>query len=429
MSAGHMILAVDLDRALAGDLRAEAAWAALSRNWRTFPAVLGLGPMPAGMAALDASLPFREAVIGRLTEWRARGGRTVLVAEDAGLAALVAAHLGLFDDVLAPVSLAGRREFLEARFGAEGYLYLDTDDRPATGWRAALRAMRPHQWAKNLLVFLPMLAAHRLDAWTLALSLVAFAAFSLTASSVYVLNDLLDLAADRAHPRKRARPFAAGTLPLTWGRWMAGGLLAAGLALGLVAGPAFLAILIFYYGLTLAYSMTLKRRLIIDICTLAGLYTLRIIAGGAATGISLSVWLLAFSTFFFFALAAVKRQGELVDQAAAGKSEVGGRSYLTTDLPIIAGMALAAGYVAILVMALYISATAQTGLYPQPWLLWGVCPVLFYWVSRMVMITHRGWMHDDPVVFAFRDGNSRICFLLVLACVVGAAWGVWEGAS
>jgi 4-hydroxybenzoate polyprenyltransferase len=423
MSSGHRILVVDLDRALAGDLRAEAAWAALSRNWRTFPALLGAGAsLDDAMTALDVDrLPFRETVLGRLADWRAGGGRTVLIARDAELGKRVAAHLDLFDEVLGPVPRSGRSQLLDERFGRGEYLYQSADDGATGGMRAALRAMRPHQWAKNLLVFLPVLAAHQLDVFTLALSLAAFVAFSLTASSVYVMNDLLDLAADRAHPRKRLRPFAAGSLPLAWGRWLAAGLLATGLLAGLLAGPVFLGVLTLYYVVTLAYSLTLKRRLVIDICTLAVLYTLRIAAGGAATSIQLSLWLLAFSTFFFFALAAVKRQGELVDQLSAGKTSVSGRGYMTGDLPIIAGMALSSGYVAILVMALYINAASDSGLYATPEILWGICLVLFYWISRMVMITHRGWMHDDPVVFAFRDGNSRLCFLLVAGCAAAAA--------
>lgn len=405
----QQILAVDL-RTLYGDLRAEAAWAAVSRNWRAAPALLGAqGASLAALAAFDVtSLPIRPEIVARLAAWQAGGGRSALVSDDPALAARVAAHLGLFDEVVARA---------DAR--PDGWTWLETAPPAGTG-RALLRALRPHQWAKNLLVFLPMLAAHRLDGATALLSLVAFVAFCLVASSVYLLNDLLDLAADRAHPRKRLRPFASGALPLAWGRWLAPGFLAAGLVVGALAGPLFVAVLVLYYAATLAYSLNLKRRLVIDICMLAGLYTLRIVAGGAATAIPLSMWLLAFATFFFFSLAAVKRQGELVDRAAESQTGAAGRGYITADLPIVAGMALASGYVAILVMALFINATAETGLYATPEILWGICPVLFYWISRIVMITHRGWMHDDPVVYAFRDNISRICFVAILASAVGA---------
>jgi 4-hydroxybenzoate polyprenyltransferase len=402
-------LIVDLDAALlGGEPAAERVWAAAATDWHALPGLLaGIG----GRARRAAPVPARVEALDRVRAWRAGGRPAVLMAgADPAFAERAAAELGLFDRVIGPRPA----DQLAAEFGPGGFVYLGAP--AATGGRLgpALRALRPHQWAKNLLVFLPMLAAHRLDGAALWQSVIAFLAFSAVASGVYVLNDLLDLAADRAHPRKRRRPFAAGSLPLAWGGWLAIALPLLGLGLGLLAGGLFVAVLGGYYLLTLAYSMTLKRRLVIDIISLAGLYTIRIVGGGAATQIPLSIWLLAFSTFFFFSLAAVKRQGELVDQVAAGRTGVAGRGYTTGDLPVVTGMALASGYVAILVMALFINATTTAGLYATPEVLWGICPVLFYWISRIVMITHRGWMHDDPVVFAFRDNISRICFLLVL---------------
>lgn len=284
--------------------------------------------------------------------------------------------------------------------------------------QAYLKALRPHQWLKNVLVFLPMLAAHQLDGPTVLASLLAFAAFSCIASSVYVLNDLLDLAADRAHPRKRSRPFASGRIPLAHGTWMALGLILLGGGLSALLGPGFLLIMLGYLALTTAYSLTLKRRVVIDICVLAGLYTARIVAGGAATGIELSVWLLAFSIFFFLSLAAVKRQAELIDSAARGKLTASGRGYHVDDLPIIAMVAIAAGFVSVLVLMLYVNSPAVVDLYDRPEALWGVSAILLYWITRIAMIAHRGFMDDDPVVFSARDRNSRICLLAILALMV-----------
>ena len=285
-----------------------------------------------------------------------------------------------------------------------------------------LKAMRPHQWIKNILVFLPMLAAHQFTTLTLVQSLLAFIAFSLVASSVYVLNDLFDLAADRAHPRKRNRPFASGSIPIAHGSWMTPVLLIAGFAIAVALGWSLVLIMLAYYAATTAYSLYLKRKLIIDICTLAGLYTFRIAAGGAATGIPLSVWLLAFSVFFFFSLAAVKRQAELVGGVARGELNVSGRGYHVADLPIVVQMAIASGYVSVLLMALYLKSSAMRDLYSTPEAFWGICLVLLYWISRMVMMAHRGNMRDDdPIVYAVNDRISLICFVFVAGFAIGGA--------
>jgi len=288
--------------------------------------------------------------------------------------------------------------------------------------RPYIKAIRPHQWLKNVLAFLPMLAAHQYDGATFLFTVLAFIAFSMVASSAYVFNDLLDLSADRAHPRKKFRPFASGAVPIAHGTVMGVGLLVMGLIIGVFLGPAFLAVIIVYYAITTAYSLDLKRRTVIDICTLASLYTLRIVAGGAAAGIPLSVWLLAFSLFFFLALAAVKRQAELIDTAKRGKLDVSGRGYQVDDLPLITQIAISAGYVSVLVMALYVNSPAVVELYTYPIALWGVCLILLYWVTRIVMITHRGRMDDDPVVFGAKDRVSQLCFVAMLGCALGGAF-------
>lgn len=465
------VLAVDLDGTLIRtDMLYETFWAAASR--RPFQAVRATSGLRDGRAALKRrladlapvdpeSLPYNEDMLAYLRDWRARGGRTALVsASDQSLVDAVAAHLNLFDeahgsDGTRNLKGPNKGDFLRERF-PEGFAYAGDHEVDRAVWthaahavtvgagpdlraraeaaapsaehlgapldqtRGLLRAMRPHQWLKNGLIFVPMLAGHALNGATFLWALMAFVAFSLVASSVYLLNDLLDLASDRAHPRKRARPFASGALPLRVGTFAVPALLGVGLILSILLGPAFLGVMAFYYVVTTLYSFNLKRRLIVDICTLAGLYTLRIVAGGVATGISLSVWLLAFSIFFFFALAAMKRQAELVSGAAAGELKAHGRGYEVTDQPIVANMAVASGYVSVLVFALYLNSDAVTQLYSWPAALWGICLVLLYWISRMVMMTHRGWMHDDPVVFAARDRVSLLCVgLIALLAVVG----------
>lgn len=281
-----------------------------------------------------------------------------------------------------------------------------------------VRALRPHQWLKNLLIFVPIVTAHKFGAAYISLSVLAFIAFSLLASSVYVVNDLLDIETDRAHPRKRNRPFASGALTTTQGVWIAVVLITASLSVASYVGIPFIAVLLLYLLTSSAYSAYLKKKMIIDICVLAGLYTIRIVAGGVATGVPLSVWLLAFSIFFFLSLAAVKRQAELVDGVASGEVKAQGRGYHVDDLPIIGNMALSAGYVSVLILALYINSPEVAPLYKRPYAIWGVCLVLLYWISRMVMVTHRGAMHDDPIVYALKDRISYYCLAFIAVFLI-----------
>jgi 4-hydroxybenzoate polyprenyltransferase len=248
--------------------------------------------------------------------------------------------------------------------------------------------------------------------------LLAFVFFGLCASSVYVLNDMLDVADDRHHPRKRMRPFASGRLPLSAGLLVAPVLLAAAF-LGAITllPPAFSATLLVYYLVTLAYSLWLKREMVLDVITLAALYTLRIIAGGAVFGLVLTSWLLAFSMFIFLSLALVKRYAELRHSRDKGQTErARGRGYYPGDLEMIAALGAASGYLAVMVLALYINDAATVVLYAHPQVIWLACPLLLYWITRVWMLTHRGEMHDDPVVFAIRDKVS-LCVGLLLAIV------------
>lgn len=290
------------------------------------------------------------------------------------------------------------------------------------GLRAWLRALRLHQWLKNLLVILPLLTAHRLlDPNATREAVIAFFAFGLCASGVYVLNDLFDLGADRRHPRKRTRAFAAGTLPLLHGVVIAPLLTLAAFALAITLLPlGFVVTLLVYNLATLAYSFGLKRVVMLDTVILAGLYTLRIIAGTLAIGSAISFWLLSFSMFVFLSLAMLKRYTELKIVAEAGGGGAGGRGYHSEDLSIVQSLGTASGYISVLVLALYINSSVSESLYRHADWLWLLCPPFLYWISRIWLIAHRGRMHDDPVVFAVTDRVSQ-CVLVVMAAITIAA--------
>jgi 4-hydroxybenzoate polyprenyltransferase len=281
--------------------------------------------------------------------------------------------------------------------------------------------MRLHQWLKNLLAFLPLAGAHQLSNWSLLQqAALAFVAFGLCASSVYILNDLMDLESDRLHPRKRKRPFAAGLVSPLTGLALAALLLMVAFSLALAMQPAFVGWLGVYFAVTIAYTFFLKRRVLVDCLTLGGLYTLRIVAGGAAVGVPPSFWLLAFSLFLFLSLAFVKRYSELILVAKAAKLEAHGRGYQAGDLSIVQAMGVASGFTAVMLMALYINGDTVLKLYSRPEVLWLTIPVLLYWVSRMWMQAHRGNLDDDPVIFAVRDRYSLACGALFVAVLWAA---------
>jgi 4-hydroxybenzoate polyprenyltransferase len=272
--------------------------------------------------------------------------------------------------------------------------------------REAFRLLRPHQWAKNLLVFFPLLTAHRLLGHEIRPALLAFAALCAVASAGYIVNDLADVEADRAHRTKSRRPLASGSISSGVALAIATALLVAGLVTALQLPPAFQVVLAIYVGLTTTYTFVLKRYAVIDVLTLAGLYTIRLFAGGEATGVPLSNWFLAFSMFLFFSLALVKRVGELqtVPAPAAGAR----REYRQDDLAVLGRMGLSAGYLSVLVLALYINSNDVVRFYRHAERLWFLCGLLLFWVSRMWLITERGEMHDDPVVFALTDRASYL---------------------
>ena len=465
------ILVVDLDGTLlCSDMLYESFWSAFGRDWRTpFLSAAALSNGRASLKrhlALTASievmaLPFDSKVISYIKKWRNNGGRTALVtASDQTFAQDIADHLGIFDEAHGSngsMNLKSERKglFLEERFGKTGFAYMGdaladlpvwaratkaiTVNAPATlqrkvervseniehlttiekSFQSYVKALRPHQWLKNTLVFLPMLAAHHLTGAAFLFSLLAFISFSLVASSAYILNDLLDLSADRVHPHKRNRPFASGNIPIVHGMWIAAGLILLGTTIAVLIGWEFFLVMVGYFLLTTAYSINLKRRVVIDICMLAGFYTMRIVAGGVATTIPISVWLLSFSIFFFLSLASIKRQAELVDNVERGRLKTTGRGYRVDDLPIISMISVSAGYISVLILALYLNSPKVVELYANPKTMLGICAVLLYWITHSIIVAHRGQMHDDPLVYAVKDGISQACFLLILAFIFG----------
>lgn len=398
-----------------------------------------------------AGLPYDSRVLDLIEEERAKGRQIILAtASHRIFADQVAQHVKLFDRVLATegdtnLSARKKRDRLVQEFGDKGFDYVgnSADDLPV--WASARRAyvvnpergveeraralgnvervipsetnvlrgwvkaMRFHQWMKNLLVFVPLLASHRLGHVDLLFNgLLAFLFFGLCASSVYLLNDMLDLPDDRQHATKRKRPFASGVLSLQSGLLAFPALLVAAFAGSLwLLPPMFVVALAGYYGMTLAYSLVLKRRMVVDVITLAMLYTVRIVAGTFAFAVSATFWMLAFSMFIFLSLALVKRYAELHEGRSRGKTQAArGRGYYADDLPMLASLGGAAGYMSVMVLALYIQDQNTMALYRHPEVIWLACPLMLFWISRTWLMTHRGEMHEDPVVFAIKDKIS-----------------------
>ncbi len=280
---------------------------------------------------------------------------------------------------------------------------------PATGLRAALVVLRPHQWAKNALLLLPMVLAPGIPSERVIFQgLLAAATFSLSASAGYVLNDILDIEADRAHATKRRRPFASGALPIAAGIPYVAVLVAASFGLALAFLPLkFSAMLGLYLVGTLTYSFYLKRQLLVDVLVLAALYAHRILSGGVATGVQVSSWLLGFSMFFFTSLAFAKRYVEL--KAATGSGQIKNRAYFPTDVEMVTSMGTSSGYIAALVFMLYVESAAVRVNYREPAILWLILPILLYWLGRIWLLAGRGQMQDDPVKFAVKDPQSMFC--------------------
>jgi 4-hydroxybenzoate polyprenyltransferase/phosphoserine phosphatase len=461
-SVDDLPIAVDLDGTLLRvDTLHESALATLLGDWRTAPMLRvwladGKPRLKAELARRwrfdPATLPYSAAVLAWLRAEKAAGRRLILcTAAHRDIADAIARHLGLFDEVIATEGKtnlrgAAKAAALTARFGRAGFVYLGNDDTDHAVWaaaagavvvnaapsvrreaeqrytvlavlsdgqgtaRAALRAIRPHQWVKNALCLVPPVAAGdfgSLDSWAGALGIAL--AFCLTSSAIYLLNDISDLSADRAHPRKSRRPIASGDLPVAVAVAMAPCLLVGGLAIGWAAGA--LLPLLAYLALSLAYNLGLKEQPLVDVFLLSGLYTIRLFSGGEASGHPVSLWLLGFSSFIFLSLAFVKRVSELRRLAATEKgAQPPRRGYMVSDVDVLMMFGCAASFSAAIVLALYVQSETAERAYPNSEALWGAVPLLLFWQCRLWMATSRGYMHDDPIVYAAKDWVSWATF-------------------
>ncbi len=466
-------LVVDVDGTLIKtDLLHESAMQFIARHplqtWR-LGAWLASGKSRLKRALSEAtdphidSIPLREQTVALIRDAQAAGRPVYLAsASDLPLVEALAGRVGGIAGVFgtddgANLAGAAKARRLNAAFGERGYDYVGDQDVDFAVWssarraiavshsdgfkrrllrahpdaeviasprvkpRALVKAVRPHQWAKNALIFLSLAAGHHFAAHDVVATVLAFVCFCLAASSAYLLNDLLDLPGDRDHSRKRNRPFAAGDLSITTGLVLSAILMASAAGLSTFLPLRFMLVLGAYVTATLGYSLLLKRKLLIDVITLGGLYTIRVLGGIEAVGSTYSPWLLMFCLFLFLSLAIVKRCSELVVRREMGQTRTVGRGYRTDDLQIMLSLGAASAYGAVLVVALYLSSAEIVALYNHPIRMWLVTPLLLYWISRVLILSSRGEMHDDPVVFALRDRVSWItgfCIgLVVLASI------------
>lgn len=400
----------------------------------------------ASKTSIDVSLlPYDENVVSFIQKMRAAGRRVYLVsASHENYVGGIADHLGLFDGWFASnadknLSAQSKARRLVETFGERGFDYVgsrtdlaasDFADQcieanilaepqtvRASGWFELLRV---HQWSKNFLVFVPVVTAQRTDLLTVYEASGAFLAFSLSASAAYILNDLVDLDADRKHSNKLRRPLAAGTVPMTGAVILLPALLIAGLGIAWAISSSLAAVLFVYLNLTTAYSFILKRKMLVDVLALAALYAIRVVGGAVAISVVVSEWLFGFSIFFFTALALIKRYIELAARIDGGMPDLTNRNYRNSDLDIVAALAAAAAFNAVTVFALYISSDAVRLLYSHPRALWLICPILMYWLGRTLMMAHRRLVPDDPILFALRDRNSYIALGLIGLILIGA---------
>lgn len=404
--------------------------------------------------------PINREILSWLEEERSKGRRILLVTASHEEALGPIRHLFPFDEVVASddtrnLKGATKAALLIERFGERGFDYAGDSssdeavwkysrkvipvfhsrrrlaamekkyDCPrsfctnSTSWPDWVKALRIHQWAKNLLIALPFLAGHHFHTvWQLAGLAAAFLAMSLCASGTYLWNDLLDLEYDRAHPTKRRRLAASGRTSLQRIGAASVALVAAGLTGGFVLAPAFGCLLLGYIATTLSYSLYFKRVAVADIFLLTFLYLSRVIGGILISEARISFWLFAFTFLLFLSLAAAKRFVELHGRMSKGEDEIKGRGYLREDLPTISGLGIASGVASCIVLSLYSNSPQVTALYHQPQWFWGICVIAFYWITRVWFLTHRGLMHDDPVVFALKDRGTWLLALAGMACVL-----------
>lgn len=411
-----------------------------------------------------AHLPYNEPLILYLREQAAIKRPLYLsTGADHALADQVAKYLGIFNEVFASdgqTNLTGPRKLrlLEEKFGRGGFAYVGNSRadvplleasavamlaNPDAGLQSELRrrkiaienvfrdcapivpslwrTLRIHQWAKNVLIFLPLLLAHAVTVGKLLESLIAFVSFCLVASSTYIANDLLDLTSDRNHVTKRRRPFAAGDLSVLAGVGLSLLLFAGGVLLSLSLAPRFIVWLLIYVGVTLAYSLYFKRIVIVDVIILSALYTLRILAGAAAAQVAISAWMAGFAIFFFFSLALVKRFSELENLRIRGAVPSNDRGYLVHDMEQLRAFGTSSAFASIVIFALYINNPEVRQLYHHPQRLWLLTPLLIWWLSRIWLRASRGQMNEDPVVFALTDPASILSGIVIFLIALFAS--------
>jgi len=406
-------------------------------------------------------LPYNQAVLQWIKQEKATGRQICLATgSDNQIARSIADHLQIFDQVIGSdgtnnVAGQGKADALVKRFGHKNYDYAGNSRADLPVWRAArqaiivnappavaasadrlgnvvkkinnspntstfdisLRSIRVHQWVKNFLLLVPLFASHQFtDSVLLIRALVGMVVFSLTASAVYLLNDMLDLESDRSHPQKKNRPLAAGLISIDRAAALAVALLFISLVVSYFFLPlSFLLLLLIYLVLNFGYSVSLKKILWVDVIVLSGFYVIRLLAGASAVGIVTSIWLLAFAGLIFFSLALVKRSSELFRAAAGNRGRVAGRAYSVGQARPVLTLGVSSGYASLLVFGFYINSTAATPLYSRPQLLWILLPVLFAWITRIWLLAMRGRINEDPIVFAGQDSFS---YLTAITCTI-----------
>lgn len=467
-------LYVDLDGTLTyTDLLFESVLLLIKRNpfyifLCVFWLLQGRGYLKAQIAkriTLDVTLlPYNADLLVFLREQHAAGRRLILAsASDHRLVQAVADHLGIFSAVMGSdeatnLKSAAKLQAIEKDSAGRGFAYAGNSSADLAVWsqatemivvnasatitaqaqklktpalvipprpfklRLVLKALRLHQWAKNALLFVPLLAAHELGGERWLSTLLAFVAFGMCASATYIVNDLFDLASDRAHPRKQARPFAAATLTIPFGIALIAILLPLSLWLAAAIDPAYLGLMLLYIVVTLLYSARLKQVAIIDVLVLASLYTHRILAGGVVSDVLISNWLLAVSLFMFLSLALVKRCAELEFMSGDGHVSLAGRGYRTSDLSYLISMGIASGFVAVMLLALYIDSQVGGEMYPHAEWLWLILPVVLFWIMRLWLKISRMEIHDDPLLFAITDRTSWVVAIVIGCIALASSW-------
>jgi 4-hydroxybenzoate polyprenyltransferase len=463
---------VDLDGTLLrSDLLIESAFAFVGSHPLRIVSLIGLlsrgkAALKDGIAsktAIDVKhLPYDDRVLEIMEEAR-RDGRKIYIASASNerYVEAIASHLGVdgwfASDAVCNLSTHAKARKLVEAFGEKQFDYLGDDHadlavwavcrkgwavHPSSGVKRAIaetgtdvtvisprsgnlrqwiKLIRVHQWAKNGLVFIALLTSHNFELLALAQAFLAFLAFSFAASAVYIVNDLVDLEADRKHRSKKRRPLAAGTVPILAAVPVAAVLAAVAFVVSLSVRLEFAGALFVYLCLTTAYSFFLKRKMLVDVVVLAALYTIRVIGGGLAIDVAISEWLLGFSMFIFTSLALIKRYVGLLARVDADLPDPTNRNYQRLDVNIVAMLAAAAGMNAVTVFALYISSDAVAQMYSHPTALWLICPILIYWLARALMMAHRRRMEDDPILFALKDRNSYLAGALIVAIMYFSA--------